>query len=84
MGWFICIDCLLNGICIYLMFKFAEKKYNIFCKPVIEIWKVLGVCCGITRFNLRKMVERFETMDDGDIDSKIMSLDEEFVLNESN
>lgn len=81
LSWFICIDCLLNGICIYFMFKFAEKKYNFFCKPVIEIWKVLGVCCGITRFNLTKMVERFESIDDGAIDLEIVPPDDDFTLN---
>ena len=75
LSWFICIDCLLNGICVYFMFKFTEKQYNIFCKPVIEIWKVFGVCCGITRFNLTKMVERFELMDDSGVDLEIMPSD---------
>lgn len=72
LSWFICIDCLLNGICVYFMFKFSEKQYNIFCKPVIEIWKILGCCCGITRFNMTTIVDRFESMDDMSYDLNII------------
>ena len=33
-GWFIPLDAMINGITVYLMFKFAEKPYLFLCKPL--------------------------------------------------
>ena len=33
-GWFVPIDATINGITIYLMFKFSETPYLFLCKPM--------------------------------------------------
>ena len=48
-GWFIPLDSMVNGVTVYLMFKFAEKPYLFLCKPLV----LLCYCCfgGITAAN---------------------------------
>ena len=55
LSWFICVDCLVNALCIYFMFRFSEAQYKRVCCPLIRMWNMLGICCGITRFTLKQM-----------------------------
>eukprot|EP01084_Bolivina_argentea_P130553 230477_1 len=54
LGWFICIDCLINGICVYLLYQFNDKIYHRICCPVIILWKVMVKCLGFTDDKLYK------------------------------
>ena len=41
LGWFINLDCLINGLCIYLVFSFNDRLYRVLCYPFIYCWN----CC---------------------------------------
>eukprot|EP01084_Bolivina_argentea_P130552 230476_1 len=51
-GWFICMDCLINAICVYLLYKFNNPMYNIICFPVIVCWQWIAQCLGFTEEKL--------------------------------
>ena len=48
LGWFICLDCLINAICVYLLYQFNDQLYHKICCPLIILWKLIAKCFGFT------------------------------------